>query len=128
MDPVPNHEDDHRQDDEQEIPTTKLWRAAMRERRMALGMSQAAIGRSVGVSQAMVSAIERGDSGSSSVVYAISKLLGISPPIVGLDPDVEKIVSAALTLKLRSPARYAALLIMVDSMLGAVSDEEKRSH
>jgi transcriptional regulator with XRE-family HTH domain len=110
---------------EAEIPTTPQWRAMMKAAREALGLSQTEVARAVGVSQAMVSGIERGSSGGSSAVLAICKLLHIAPPVAGLPADVERLVVAALTLKVRSPERYSAILDTIEALAGLDSEKGK---
>jgi hypothetical protein len=52
-------------------------------------------------------------------------LLHIAPPVAGLPADVERLVVAALTLKVRSPERYSAILDTIEALAGLDSEKGK---
>ena len=63
-----------------ELSTTPEWRASMKEARKRLGFTQGQLAAKVGVSQALISGIEKGTIGQSSAVHTICDVLHIPPP------------------------------------------------
>lgn len=104
------------QPEEPELSTSPLWRESMRLARKAAGMSQGQLGAAVGVSQAVISDIEKGLIKASSKVMPICRVLRIPPPLVMVDPDIERLVTAALTLRTRSPSLFDAQLKTLETL------------
>lgn len=82
-----------------EIPATVEFGARCRAARKARGWSQWDLARAVTpqISQATVSAIERGE-GASSSILSICKALDISPPVVGESADMQRWIDAGRVL------------------------------
>lgn len=82
-----------------EIPATVEFGARVRAARKARGWNQWELARAVTpqVSQATISAIERGE-GSSSSILSICKVLGVSPPVVGESAEMQRWIDAGRVL------------------------------
>lgn len=99
----------------------------MRRARRDAGLTQTQLAHAVGVSQPVVSAIERGQHAASSAILAICRVLSLPPPMVASEPEIERFIAAGLTLRLRSPAVFAAQLLLIESLASA-ADSKTRSH
>lgn len=108
-----------------EIAVDKVFGARVRSARKLRGWSQTELGRACvpPVSQATISAIERGK-GQSSCVLAVCLVLGIDPPTVGESPEMRRWIDVGRAL-FRHPdvMRYhLAALEQVARALAAAKD------
>ena len=116
-----------RPDSDPAIPTSDVWRARMRRARRDAKLTQAQLAGAVGVSQPVVSAIERGEHAGSSAILAICRVLSLPPTMLSADPELERFIAAGLTLRLRTPAVFAAQLLLIESLASA-ADSKTRTH
>jgi transcriptional regulator with XRE-family HTH domain len=99
-----------------EIATNEEWRGVMKRARTAHKMSQAALAAAVGVSQAMINKIEKGESGGSGAVLSICRVLAIPAPMNFADEDTKhwhELGHAAR--RLMTPEQYGALEKLIES-------------
>lgn len=82
-----------------EIPSDAEFGARVREARKALKWSQWDLARAITpqVSQATISAIERGDT-SSSAVLSVCRVLNLPPPVVGESLEIRRWIDAGRVL------------------------------
>lgn len=82
-----------------EIPSTSEFGARVRAARKERGWNQWELARAVSppITQATVSAIERGE-GSSSSILAVCRVLDISPPMVGESAEMMRWIDAGRVL------------------------------
>lgn len=100
-----------------ELPTTALWRGWMVSRREALGLTQTDLGRKVGLSQPIISEIESGKQARSVAVLAISRVLGIPPPYLEIEDDVERrLLEAARILRHTNVEVFATQLQLIETL------------
>jgi transcriptional regulator with XRE-family HTH domain len=97
-----------------ELSTTAAWRAELRRARAAAGLSQAQVADRVATSQNVISLLESGRVTSSSFVLPICHVLGIAPPTVLEDEQLERWVAAGRELRSRDPDRFARMLADID--------------
>lgn len=98
-----------------EIATNEEWRGVMKRARTAHKLSQEALGKAVGVSQAMINKIENGGSGGSGAVLAICRVLSIPEPMTFASEDAKhwhELGHAAR--RLMTPEQYEAHLRMIE--------------
>ena len=83
-----------------ELPSDEAFGARVREARKARGWSQWDLARVITpqVSQATISAIERGDTASSAVL-AVCRALDIAPPTVGESADMARWIDVGRVLE-----------------------------
>lgn len=104
-----------------EIATNEEWRGVMKRARKAHGMSQEALGKAVGVSQAMINKIEKGEAGGSGAVLAICRVLSIPEPMTFATEDAKhwhELGHAAR--RLMTPEQYEAYLRMLETTVKAL--------
>lgn len=104
-----------------EIATNEEWRGVMKRARQAHGLSQEALAKAVGVSQAMINKIERGESGGSGAVLAICRVLSIPEPMTFATEDAKhwhELGHAAR--RLMTPEQYEAYLRMLETTVKAL--------
>jgi ribosome-binding protein aMBF1 (putative translation factor) len=105
-------------DDEPEMPITDAWREEMKVRRAAKGWRQADLAREVGgITQVGISSIETGDVKSSRAVRRISRVLGMSLPVVTDDDLQRRWVDAGTVLAHRAPNAFLRYLEMIEAFL-----------
>jgi putative transcriptional regulator len=109
---------------EPEIPTNAEWRALMRAARKRKKLSQGALGRLVGVSQAQISDIETGQSLASSVILAICRELDIDPPVVTENQLQRRWIEAGRVLAVRSPTAFRRQLEFVEGLVADLAADE----
>ena len=87
--------------DDPEIAVDAEFGRRIQEARRARGWSQTDLARAIvpRVSQATISAIEKGE-GASSSVLAICRVLRIEPPVVGLTPELARWLAVGRVLAL----------------------------
>jgi transcriptional regulator with XRE-family HTH domain len=89
----------------------------MRARREQLDLTQTELGLKVGISQPVVSAMERGDNASSKAVAAISDYLGLPMPYIELqDKDEERILKACRAIREANPELLAQQVQLLESI------------
>lgn len=99
-----------------EIATNEEWRGVMKRARTSHKMSQEALAKLVGVSQAMINKIEKGGSGGSGAVLAICRVLSIPEPMTFASDDAKhwhELGHAAR--RLMTAEQYAAHLRMIET-------------
>ena len=114
-----------------EIPFPPEFGAEVAAKRRAKGWSQARLGAAVGVSQAVISDIERGIAGSSTAVQAICETLEMAIPVATDSDDERRWIDAGRALRARRPRLFAQQLAFVETVLaeeGPVNPESPRSH
>lgn len=99
-----------------EIATNEEWRGVMKRARIAHKLSQEALGKHVGLSQAMINKIENGDSGGSSSILAICRVLSIPAPMNFAD-EREKLWHdlGHAARRLMAPEQYEAHLRLFET-------------
>ena len=108
-----------------EIPTDESFRDRMRAARKAAGMTQRDLGAAVGATQAAISLIESGGSGSSSLVLRICRKLEIPPPLVLDDALERRWLEAGRALRSRRPNLFESQLAFVESAVAEFSQQEQ---
>lgn len=98
----------------------------MRAARRAKKMSQKQLGDLVGVSQAMISDIETGQVGGSSVVLAICRELGIDPPVVTENDLQRRWVEAGRVLAVRAPTAFRRQLEYIEGLITDLTPDDGR--
>lgn len=98
-----------------ELSITPAWRATLRCARTSAGLSQSQLAERVATSQNVISLLESGRVTSSSFVLPICGVLGIAPPTVLEDEQLERWVAAGRALRSRDPARFARPLAVLAS-------------
>jgi transcriptional regulator with XRE-family HTH domain len=112
-----------------ELPTTDYWRGVMRRSRKAAGLTQGGLAAKVGVSQAVISDLETGAQSGSTVVLAVCKVLGITPPAVLVeDVDDERWLQVGRMLRRRSRGKYERWLTMLLAEMDDASDSDDKAH
>ena len=86
------------------------------------GYSQARLAAEVGVSQAVISDIERGIAKSSAVVRKICVLLRIPIPVNAEDEQDRRWIEAGRVLRSRRPNLFARQLAFVEEILAEPSN------
>lgn len=115
-----------------ELPADPAFGARVREARKARGWSQWDLARAVAppVSQATISAIERGDTASSAVL-SVCRVLGLGPPAPGETAEIVRWIEVGRVLA-RHPEVFSYHLRHLESLAltlgGAASTEKPRSH
>lgn len=120
-----NHFVESDTENEPELATNDEWRGIMARARKDHGMSQEDLGQKVGSSQAMISKIESGESGSSKLVRPICVLLNIPLPEHFTDEAERAWVQAGRVLRHRNPEQAKATLALVESMAKQYEDAEQ---
>lgn len=110
--------DDH----DPEMPTNEQWRSILIRARKEHGMTQGELGARVGVSQAMISKIETGESGGSGVILAICRVLSIPEPQHFATDDQKHWYELGHVLR-RHPDQYQAALAVLEQMAKLVEPQ-----
>lgn len=108
-----------------EIPTDEAFRARMRAARKAAGLTQRDLGAAVGATQAAISLVESGGSGSSSLVLRICRKLEIPPPLVLEDALERRWLEAGRALRSRRPHLFESHLGFAEAAIAELSDAPK---
>ncbi len=115
-----------------ELPADPAFGARVREARKARGWSQWDLARAVTpqVSQATISAIERGDTASSAVL-SVCRTLDISPPAPGESAEIVRWTEVGRVLA-RHPEVFAYHLRHLETLAltlgGMTTPEKSHSH
>ena len=109
-------QDGKRDDNTAEIATNETWRGIMVRARRTHKLTQAELGKIVGLSQVMISKIETGESGGSSEILQICKQLKIQPPQHFADDWQRKWAELGQVLRHNNPGLADAALRLVESM------------
>lgn len=104
-----------------ELPADRAFGARVRQARKAKGWSQWDLARAVTpqVSQATISAIERGDTASSSVLE-VCRALDIAPPLVGMSPEMARWADVGRVLS-RHPTLFEYHLRSLEALAATLS-------
>jgi transcriptional regulator with XRE-family HTH domain len=105
------------QPDHLEIPFGPEFGDRVVEGRRKAGYSQQRLASEVGVSQAVISDIERGIARSSSVVRTICAVLQIPLPVNAEDDQERRWIEAGRVLRARRPNLYARQLAFVEELV-----------
>lgn len=105
------------QADQLEIPFGPDFGARVAKARDRLSYSQARLAAEVGVSQAVISDIERGIAKSSTVVRKLCGLLSIPLPVNAEDEQERRWIEAGRVLRSRRPNLFARQLAFVEEIL-----------
>jgi transcriptional regulator with XRE-family HTH domain len=112
-----------------ELPTTDYWRGVMRRSRKAAGLTQGGLAARVGVSQAVISDLETGAQSGSTVIMAVCKVLGITPPHVMVeDVDDERWLRVGRMLRRRNRGKYERWLTMLLAEMDDTPDSDDKAH
>lgn len=108
-----------------EIPTTELWRRAMREARKAQSVTQVELAQRVRCTQPVIAGIERGSIKSSTLVIPICDELKIPPPHVLVEDSIdERWIEVGRRLRRKMPALFDGQLAGIESMLKSLEKAE----
>jgi transcriptional regulator with XRE-family HTH domain len=111
--------------DRPEVPTTAHWRMAMRQARESRGISQADLGRRVGVSQNVISKIESGQQESSEFVVAICKELSIALPFALFTDDLdERWFQAGQLMRKKDERMFRGQVLAMEALAKSLMDDE----
>ena len=105
------------QPDHLEIPFGPDFGERVSAARGREGISQARLAAEVGVSQAVISDIERGIAKSSTVVRKICAVLHIPLPVNAEDAQERRWIEAGRVLRARRPNLFARQLAFVEEMI-----------
>lgn len=111
--------------EEPELATNGEWRGIMVRARKEHGLSQDELGAKLGISQAMVSKIESGESRSSALVMPICRILGIPPPEHFVDEFEKEWVRLGRALRYRNEEQARAARQLIESMVKQAEELEK---
>lgn len=117
------------QDEEMpELATNEEWRGIMTRARKAHGMTQDELGAKVGLSQVMISKLETGESGSSTHILRICRVLDIPEPANFATDEQRDWWQLGHVLRSRNTEQYAAakqlIRTMVEQLEAAISRDE----
>ena len=107
-----------------EMAATPEWIAEMKAARLAKDLTQTQLGALVGVTQGMISLIEKGSAASSRHILRISRVLDIDPPQFMAFDEEARWLRAGRILRRTRPAKFAALLALVESDTINETDDE----
>jgi transcriptional regulator with XRE-family HTH domain len=93
-----------------ELATNAEWRSLMTRARKTYGFTQQQLADKLGVSQAIISKIESGETGSSKLVMPICETLSIPEPVHLTDPDEREWMQLGRVLRARNPEQARAAL------------------
>lgn len=105
------------QPDRLEIPFGPDFGERVVQGRKKEGYSQARLAAEVGVSQAVISDIERGIARSSTVVRKICSVLQIPLPVNAEDEQERRWIEAGRVLRARRPNLFARQLAFIEEIL-----------
>lgn len=105
-----------------EMPTNEQWRSIMIRARKEHGMTQGELGAKVGVSQAMISKIETGESAASGVILEICRVLSIPEPQHFATDEQKHWYELGHVLR-RHPEHYEAALRVLEQMAKLVEPQ-----
>lgn len=111
------------EDDLPELATNDEWRGIMMRARKAHGMTQTELANQLGVSQAIISKIESGETGASKLVQPICEVLSIPTPIHMTDPDERAWLQLGRVLRAKNPDQARAALRLVETMVKSLESE-----
>lgn len=104
--------------DQPEISFTKEWGSLVRRARADAGLTQGELADRVGVEQAMISYIERGEVLSSKAVMPIVQELKIPPPRQYFEDELEeRWVETGRVLRRVNEAGFRGLLAAAEQMI-----------
>lgn len=103
-------------DETPEIATNEEWRGIMVRARKQYGLTQGQLGDAVGTSQAMISKLESGEAGASSLVLAICRRLSIPEPQHFANEEQKEWSQLGHVLRHKGGQEYEAALALLRSM------------
>lgn len=114
--PVP-----HRSQPDAVDQTDRQIGASVRARRIERGLSQTALARAVGVSQAAISGVESGRHGhSSDTIREICRVLDLPPPLVGQPAELRRWFEAGRVLLSNNAQLFGIQLAMIEQLIAAL--------
>ena len=104
------------------LPADAEWRKVMVRARKEHGLTQAELGKKVGVSQALISKIEDGTYESSDAIRSICDVLSIPEPAAFANEDDRAWIQLGRLLRSKNMEQYRRALSLVESMVGPSED------
>lgn len=100
-----------------ELATNAEWRKIMVQARKDHGLTQDQLGAKVGLSQVMISKLESGESGSSTYVLRICRVLAIPQPMHFADEQSKAWNELGHVLRHRNPEQYEATRQLIETIV-----------
>lgn len=112
--------------EEPELATNDEWRGIMARARKDHKLSQEKLADRLGVSQALISKIESGETRTSSLVMPICRALGIPPPEHFVDEFEKEWVRLGRALRFRNETQARAARQLIESMVKQYDEPDEK--